>query len=61
MVKNLPARARVAGRNPVGSVPGSGRSPVGGRGKPLQYVCLENLLTEKPGGLQFMELQKSQT
>ena len=24
------------------SIPGSGRSPGGGRGKPLQYSCLEN-------------------
>ena len=26
----------------VGSVPGSGRSPGGGHGNPLQYYCLEN-------------------
>ena len=26
----------------LGSVPGSGRSPGGGHGKPLQYSCLEN-------------------
>ena len=26
----------------VGSIPGSGRSPGGGRGNPLQYSCLEN-------------------
>ena len=25
-----------------GSIPGSGRSPGGGRGNPLQYSCLEN-------------------
>ena len=25
------------------SVPGLGRSPVGGHGSPLQYSCLENL------------------
>ena len=25
-----------------GSVPGSGRSPGGGNGNPLQYSCLEN-------------------
>ena len=29
------------GKNP-GSVPGSGRSPGGGHGNPLQYPCLEN-------------------
>ena len=26
----------------VGSIPGSGRSPEGGNGNPLQYFCLEN-------------------
>ena len=26
----------------LGSIPGSGRSPGGGRGNPLQYCCLEN-------------------
>ena len=26
----------------VGSIPGSGRSPGGGHGNPLQYFCLEN-------------------
>ena len=26
----------------VGSIPGSGRSPEGGHGNPLQYSCLEN-------------------
>ena len=35
MVKNRPANAGDAG-----SVPGSGRSPGGGDGNPLQYFCL---------------------
>ena len=26
----------------LGSIPGLGRSPVGGHGNPLQYSCLEN-------------------
>ena len=26
----------------LGSIPGSGRSPVGGHSNPLQYSCLEN-------------------
>ena len=26
----------------VGSIPGSGKSPEGGYGNPLQYSCLEN-------------------
>ena len=40
MVKNLPANAGDA-RN-AGLIPGSGRSPAGGYGTPLQYSCLEN-------------------
>ena len=37
-VKNLPANAGEV--RDVGLVPGSGRSPGGGRGNPLQYYCL---------------------
>ena len=40
MVKNPPASARDAGD--TGSILGSGRSPGGGHGNPLQYSCLEN-------------------
>ena len=40
MVKNLPASAGHAGDS--GSIPGSGRSPEGGNGSPLQDSCLEN-------------------
>ena len=40
MEKNLPTNARDAGDKV--SVPGLGRSPAGGNGKPLQYSCLEN-------------------
>ena len=40
MVKNLPANA--GDIRDLGSIPGSGRSPGGGRGNPLQYSCLEN-------------------
>ena len=35
----------------VSSVPGSGRSPGGGHGNPLQYSCLESPWTEEPGRL----------
>jgi len=28
----------------VGLIPGSGRSPGGGHGNPVQYSCLENLM-----------------
>jgi len=34
----------------LGSIPGSGRSPGGGHGNPLQCTCLENPRTEEPGG-----------
>ena len=37
MIKNLPANARDAGL-----IPGSGKSPGGGNGNPLQDSCLEN-------------------
>ena len=40
MVKNLPANAGHLGD--VSLTPGSGRSPGGGNGNPLQYSCLEN-------------------
>ena len=40
MVKNLLA---IAGDlRDTGSIPGSGRSPGGGHGYPVQYSCLEN-------------------
>ena len=37
MVKNPPANT-----GDRGSIPGSGRTPGGGHGNPLQYSCLEN-------------------
>ena len=40
VVKNLPASA--GDIRDVGSIPGSGSSPGGGHGNPLQYSCLEN-------------------
>ena len=40
MLKNLPNNAGNA--RDLGSDPGSGRSPGGGHGNPLQYSCLEN-------------------
>ena len=40
VVKNLPASA--GDIRDLGSIPGSGRSPGGGSGNPLQYSCLEN-------------------
>ena len=40
LVKNQPANA--GDIRDVGWIPGSGRSPGGGNGNPLQYSCLEN-------------------
>ena len=40
VVKNLPACA--GDLRDVSSIPGSGRSPGGEHGNPLQYSCLEN-------------------
>ena len=40
VVKNLPASAEDV--RDASSIPGWGRSPGGGRGKPLQSSCLEN-------------------
>ena len=40
VVKNPPADAGDV--RDAGSIPGSGRSPEGGHGNPLQYFCLEN-------------------
>ena len=56
-VKNLPVEA---GFN-VGSILGLERSPGKGNGNPPQCSCLEIPWTEKPGRLQSVGLQKSQT
>ena len=42
MVKNLHANAGDVGD--VSLIPGSGRSPGGMHGNPLQYSCLENAM-----------------
>ena len=42
VVKNLPANA--GNIRDVGSIPGSGRSPGGGNGNPLQYSCQEKTM-----------------
>ena len=55
-VKNPLANAGDSGDS--GSIPGSGRSPGGGNGNPLQYSCPENPMAEEPGGLWSIELQR---
>ena len=46
LVKNLPANAGDAGD--LGSVPGSGRSPAGGNGNPLQYSFPKSSMDRGP-------------
>ena len=45
----------------VGWTPGSGRSPGGGNGNPLQYSCLENPMDRGDWGVTVHEVAKSRT
>ena len=56
VVKNPPANAR-----DVGSIPGLGRSPGGGRGNPLQCPCLGNPMDRGAWGATVHGVTKSQT
>ena len=57
VVNNPPANG--GGVQVMGSIPGSGRSPGGRHGNPLQYSCLDRIpWTEEPGGLQSTGLQR---
>ena len=59
VVKNLPAKAEDI--RDAGLIPGWGKSPAGGYGNPLQYVCLENRMER--GGWQTIvhSVAKSRT
>ena len=50
VVKNPPANA-----GDPGSMPGSGRSPGGGHGNPLQYSCLENPMERQAQQMQRLD------
>ena len=56
MVKNPPANA--GGARELGSVPGVGRFPGGGRGNPLHYSCLENPMDRGHRELQSIGSQR---
>ena len=62
MVKTLPASSGdirdVGGFN---LIPGSGRSPGGGHGDPLQYSCLENPMDRGAWLVIVHEVAKSRT
>ena len=59
MIKNPPANARDV--RDVGLVPGSGRSPGGGHGNPLQYSCLKNPIAREGWGARVHRVTKNQT
>ena len=55
--KNLPANS--GDKRDLGSVPGSGKTPGGGHGNPLQYSCLRNSMdTGAWRAVQSMGLQR---
>jgi len=60
--KNFPSGSAVkesaCNAGDMGLIPGSGRSPGGGNGNPLQYSCLEIPWTEEPGELQSIGSQR---
>ena len=59
MVKNPLANA--GDTRDAGSIAGSGRSPGGEHGNPLQYSCLENPMDREAGGTKAHRLEKSRT
>ena len=59
MVKNPYANAGDA--RDVDSIPGSGRSPAGGHGNPLQHSCLENSMDRGTWGATVPGAAKSHT
>ena len=59
MVKNLPCN--VGDTGDVGSIPGSGRSPRGGHGNPLQYSCLEKPLDRRAWPASVHRVSESDT
>ena len=56
MVKNLPDNA-----GDLGPIPGSGRSPGGENGNPLQYSCLENPMDRRVWWATVDGVAKNQT
>ena len=59
VVKNLPASA--GDIRDSGLIPGSGRSPGGGHGNPLQYSCLENPMDRGGWQATIHRVTKNQT
>ena len=59
VVKTPPASA--GGVRDPGSIPGSGRAPGGGQGKPLQCSCLENPMDRRAWWATVHSVAKSRT
>ena len=59
MAKNPPVNSGEV--RDAGSIPGSGRSPEGGRGNPLQYSYLENPMDRGAWQATVYKVAKSQT
>ena len=59
VVKNPPANA--GDMKDLGSIPGSGRSPGGRNGNPLEYSCLENTMDRGAWRATVHRVAKSQT
>ena len=59
VVKNPPAIAGITGDSSL--IPGSGRSPGGGNGNPLQYSCLRNPMERRAWWATVHGAAKSQT
>ena len=59
MVKNPPANA--GSIRDMGLIPGSGKSPGGGHGNPLQYSCLKNPMGRGAWQATVHRVAKSQT
>ena len=59
MVKNL--RTNLGDLGDMGSIPGSGKSPGGRNGNPLQSACLENPMDRGAWRVTIHGFSKSQT
>ena len=55
------ASANAGDGRDAASIPGSGRSPGGGNGSPLQYSCLEKPMDSKAWWATIPKMAKSQT
>ena len=59
-IKN-PSPAKAGDVRDTGSISGSGKSPGGGHGNPLQYSCLENPMDREAWWATVQRVLKSQT